>query len=93
MKTIAFEIATELGAMLGAGPWKAPDWFLQAVSGGIGPIGVQKGFEELYKMGLIDRVPKIGVVQVTGCSPMVQAFAAGKSTADPVVPETNIETA
>jgi len=63
---------------------------LQAVSGGIGPIGVQKGFEELYKMGLIDRVPKIGVVQVTGCSPMVQAFAAGKPTADPVIPETRI---
>jgi CheY-like chemotaxis protein len=51
---------------------------------------VQKGFEELYKMGLIDRVPKIGVVQVVGCSPMVQAFAAGKSKADPVVPETRI---
>jgi len=90
MKTVAFEIAAELAAILGNGPWKAPDWFLQAVSGGIGPIGVQKGFEELYKMGLIDRVPKIGVVQVAGCSPMVQAFAAGKSTADPVTPETRI---
>jgi len=90
MKTVAFEIAAELAAILGEGPWKAPDWYLQAVSGGIGPIGVQKGFEELYKMGLIDRVPKIGVVQVSGCSPMVQAFAAGKSTADPVVPETRI---
>ncbi len=92
MKTVAFEIAVELAAFYGEPdpPWKAPDWYLQAVSGGIGPIGVQKGFEELYKMGLIDRVPKIGVVQVTGCSPMVQAFAAGKSKADPVVPETRI---
>jgi len=90
MKTVAYEIAAELAAILGEGPWKAPDWFLQAVSGGIGPIGVQKGFEELYKMGLIDRVPKIGVVQVSGCSPMVQAFAAGKSSADPVIPETRI---
>ena len=41
-------------------------------------------------MDLIDRVPKIGVVQVSGCSPMVQAFDAGKSSADPVVPETRI---
>jgi CheY-like chemotaxis protein len=53
-------------------------------------LGVLKGFEELYKMGLIDRVPKIGVVQVDGCSPMVQAFDAGKAKAEPVVPETRI---
>ncbi|MFC1976146.1 pyridoxal-phosphate dependent enzyme [Chloroflexota bacterium] len=91
MKTVAYEIAAELAVCLdGNGPWKAPDWYLQAVSGGIGPLGVQKGFEELYKMGLIDRVPKIGVLQVTGCSPMVQAFAAGKSKANSVVPETRI---
>ncbi|MBN1992754.1 MAG: pyridoxal-phosphate dependent enzyme [Anaerolineae bacterium] len=93
MKTVAFEIAAELAACLGLagnGPWQAPDWYLQAVSGGIGPVGVHKGFVELYQMGLIDRVPKIGVLQVAGCSPMVQAFAAGKSKADPVVPETRI---
>ncbi len=108
MKTIAFEIAEELGTnssyplsfnggssfslsnKVPHSGWKAPDWFIQAVSGGIGPIGVHKGFEELYKMGLVDRVPKIGVIQVTGCSPMVRAFAAGKSKADPVIPETRI---
>lgn len=94
MKTIAFELAEVLAFYFNKpetdGPWKAPDWFIQAVSGGIGPIGVQKGFEELYKMGLIDRVPKIGVVQVTGCSPMVQAFAAGRPQANPVTPETRI---
>jgi len=90
MKTIAYEIAEELGFQLDSGPWRAPDWFIQAVSGGIGPIGALKGFEELYRMGLIDRVPKIGVVQVTGCSPMVQAFKAGLPKAAPVVPETRI---
>jgi len=94
MKTIAFEIALELARQQGNptehGFWKAPDWFIQAVSGGIGPLGVLKGFEELYRMGLIDRVPKIGVIQVAGCSPMVQAFAAGKAEATPVIPETRI---
>ncbi|GAB4417077.1 MAG: hypothetical protein Fur0044_12640 [Anaerolineae bacterium] len=94
MKTIAFEIALELARQQGnpteRGFWKAPDWFIQAVSGGIGPLGVLKGFEELYRMGLIDRVPKIGVIQVTGCSPMVQAFTAGRAEATPVVPETRI---
>ena len=93
MKTLAFEIAEELARQIGPpsnGAWKAPDWFIQAVSGGIGPIGALKGFEELYKMGLIDRVPKIGVIQVAGCSPMVHAFQANKTKADPVVPETRI---
>ena len=97
MKTVAFEIAEDLAAQLGPtlfpdgpSPWRAPDWYIQAVSGGIGPLGVQKGFEELFKMGLIDRVPKIGVVQVEGCAPMVQAFRAGKAKAEPVVPETRI---
>ena len=92
MKTVAYEIAEELAMQTGngSGPWKAPDWYIQAVSGGIGPIGVQKGFEELYKMGLINKVPKIGVVQVTGCSPMVRAFDAKQPKAEPVVPETRI---
>ncbi len=94
MKTIAFEIALELARQLGNptedGFWKAPDWYIQAVSGGIGPLGVLKGFEELYQMGLIDRVPKIGIIQVAGCSPMVQAFTAGKTKAETVVPETRI---
>lgn len=91
MKTLAYEIAQELAYKLGdETPWKAPDWFIQAVSGGIGPIGALKGFEELHKMGLTDRVPKVGVIQVDGCSPMAKAFAAGKPKADPVVPETRI---
>jgi threonine synthase len=101
MKTIAFEIAAELARQLPPpipplkgggvrGGWQAPDWYIQAVSGGIGPLGVLKGFEELYRMGLIDRIPKIGVVQIAGCAPMVQAFRAGKPKADPVVPETRV---
>jgi threonine synthase len=94
MKTLAFEIAEELATFLGEpeqdGYWRAPDWFVQAVSGGIGPIGALKGFEELHRMGLIDRVPKIGVIQVAGCSPMVKAFKAGLAHAEPVIPETRI---
>jgi threonine synthase len=91
MKTVAFEIAEDLGYHFDRGrPWEAPDWYIQAVSGGIGPLGVLKGFEELYRMGLTDRVPKIGVVQVAGCSPMAQAFAAGQPKATAVIPETRI---
>ncbi|NUM46363.1 MAG: pyridoxal-phosphate dependent enzyme [Anaerolineales bacterium] len=82
-KTIAYEIVENLG-------WRVPDWYLQAVSGGLGPIGVYRGFQELHEMGLIDRVPKLGVLQVEGCSPMVKAFKEGSSIAQPVLPETRI---
>lgn len=93
MKTIAFEIAEQLGLV--AHPddparWQAPDWYIQAVSGGIGPLGVWKGFSELHRMGLIDRMPKLGIVQAAGCSPMVEAFHNGHDQAMPVVPKTLI---
>jgi threonine synthase len=83
MKTIAYEIVEQLG-------WRAPDWYIQAVSGGLGPLGVYQGFKELFAMGLIDRIPKLGIIQAQGCSPMVQAFKAGKDVAEPVVPDTRI---
>jgi threonine synthase len=91
MKTMAFEIAEQLGLMLTNGKqWLAPDWYVQAVSGGIGPLGVQKGFEELFYLGLIDKIPKLAIVQSEGCSPMVSAFERGQNVAEPVVPNTLI---
>ncbi len=89
MKTIALEIAEQLGCALHVdGKWQAPDWYVQAVSGGIGPLGVLKGFEELYAAGLTDRIPKLGIVQVEGCAPMVRAWERGADHADPVQPDT-----
>jgi len=83
MKTVAFEIAEQLG-------WRSPDWYIQAVSGGLGPLGVLKGFEELHEAGIIDKIPKIGSVQVDGCAPMVNAWEQGLDEATPVVPDTLI---
>jgi threonine synthase len=83
MKTIAYEIVEQLG-------WRAPDWYIQAVSGGLGPLGVYQGFREMFDMGLIDKIPKLAIIQAEGCAPMVQAFKAGKDTAEPVIPSTRI---
>jgi threonine synthase len=83
MKTIAYEIVEQLG-------WKAPDWYIQAVSGGLGPLGVYQGFKELFEMGLIHKIPKLAIIQAEGCAPMVNAFKAGRDTADPIVPDTRI---
>lgn len=93
MKTLAYEIAEQLGLVLYPDTLRrfvAPDWYIQAVSGGIGPLGVLKGFEELYSMGLVDKIPKLGIVQAAGCAPMVQAHAAGLDKAEPVIPKTLI---
>lgn len=92
MKTIAFEIAEQLARHLPVadGKWQVPDWYIQSVSGGIGPIAVWQGFKELYAMGMIDRLPKLAIVQVEGCSPMVQAWENNLEEAEPVVPRTRI---
>jgi threonine synthase len=83
MKTIALEIVEQLG-------WCAPDWYVQAVSGGIGPLGVLKGFVELHAARLIDRVPKLAIVQVEGCAPMARAWQQGQAKAEAVQPDTLI---
>lgn len=105
MKTLAFETAEQLTRLLGAAParrpngasaavpWRAPDWYIQSVSGGLGPLGVAKGFWELKQMGLIDKMPKLGIIQAEGCAPMVNSFQAGLEVAEPVaVPRTHIAT-
>jgi threonine synthase len=94
MKTLAFETCEQLGWQRdGWGKFRAPDWYVQAVSGGMGPLGAYRGFEELYQLGLIDRLPKIAVIQAEGCAPMVTAFKAGRATPDIVTePNTHIAT-
>jgi threonine synthase len=97
MKTVAFEIAEQLGCLEGndgaSRTWRAPDWYVQAVSGGLGPVGVWKGFQELYSMGFIDRMPKLALIQAAGCAPMANSFKAGLAEAKDVAdPHTRITT-
>ncbi len=99
MKTIAFEISEQLTSYLGPPenktnvPWQVPDWYIQAVSGGMGPVGVLKGFEELRAMGLTDTMPKVAAVQTDGCAPMVHAWENKLENPIPVTsPRTNIAT-
>ena len=94
MKTIAYEVTEQITALTGpptsgqeglhAKPYTAPDWYLQSVSGGMGPLGVIKGFIEMHQMGWIENVPKLGVIQAEGCSPMVHAWRQNKEVATPI---------
>ena len=89
MKTMAFEIAEQLGAHKGTG-WAAPDWYIQAVSGGMGPIGVWRGFKELYDMGFINKIPKLAIIQTEGCAPMVDSYHKGLDTSEIVYNPTSV---
>ncbi|NTV37403.1 MAG: pyridoxal-phosphate dependent enzyme, partial [Anaerolineaceae bacterium] len=103
MKTISYEIAEQLTAIQGPPPkvngekhaatWRSPDWYIQSVSGGMGPLGVIKGFAELNSMALTNSVPKFGMIQVDGCAPMVHAWKQNLDVAAPVQsPKTLIHT-
>lgn len=86
MKTMAFELGEQLKG-------KAPDWYVQGVSGGMGPIGVTKGFEEMVELGMVDKVPAIAGIQSSGCAPMALAFERGDRIATPIEqPQTAIAT-
>ncbi len=65
-KTVSLEIAEQLN-------FKPTDWVVVSVGDGCTVGGVYKGFYELHKLGLIEKVPKILGVQSTGCEPFVKA--------------------
>jgi threonine synthase len=100
MKTIAFEIAEQLTAILGPKGsvggetlWRTPDWYIQAISGGLGPLAIAKGFHEMLKMGFVSRIPAMAAIQAEGCAPMVHSWKQKLDT--PLVvtaPKTHIET-
>ncbi len=102
MKTIAFEITEQITSVMDKEgrpaveqslPWRVPDWYFQSVSGGLGPLGVLKGFNELKQMGLTDRIPAIACIQAEGCAPMVHAWKEGLEVAQPILsPRTHIAT-
>ncbi len=104
MKTLAFEISEQVTALLGSPSiqaknpnrgaiWRTPDWYVQSVSGGLGPLGVMKGYIELKEMGFIENIPRMAIIQAEGCSPMVHAWKQGLDTATPVqIPSTLIAT-
>jgi threonine synthase len=80
-KTVAYEICEQMS-------WKAPDLAVVAVGDGCSIAGVWKGFLECFKLGLIDRLPKLVGVQASKANPVTRAFKKNTYTFDYERPET-----
>ena len=67
-------IATEIWEQLG----HAPDVVVVPAGNGGCLAGIWKGFEELFKTGKAEKVPKMVAVQVRGADPLQKAILQGK---------------
>jgi threonine synthase len=81
---------TIMAEMLDQRDWRAPDWVVLP-GGNLGNTSAfGKGLRELKALGLIDRLPKLAVIQAEGSAPFYDLWhAADKSRLNPVEhPET-----
>ncbi len=79
-KTIAFEIAAQLG--------RIPDRVCVPTSAGDALYGPYKGFREMQQLGLIDRLPRMTACQSTGANFLVEAVRRGMDHLPTVEPTT-----
>jgi threonine synthase len=82
-KTVALELLEQCG-------WCVPDHVV-VPGGNMGnSSALGKGFDEMLRLGLIDRLPKISVIQAEGSAPLAHLFAGlqpSDCAADRALPE------
>ena len=72
-KTVAFEMMEQCN-------WRAPDHVV-VPGGNMGnSSALGKGFAEMLKLGLIDRLPRLSVIQAEGAAPLAKMFAQLEAT-------------
>lgn len=68
-KTIIFEIIQQLR-------WEVPDWIV-VPGGNLGNSSAfGKALTELYDLGLIDRLPRLAIIQAEGANPLYRSYEA-----------------
>jgi threonine synthase len=81
-KTLAFEVAEQLG-------WMLPDHVIVPVASGCQLTRIDKGFRELVEIGLVGGGNvRISGAQAAGCAPVATAYANGNDDVVPVKPHT-----
>jgi threonine synthase len=80
-KSIMFELIQQL-------KWNVPDWIV-VPGGNLGNSSAfGKGLRELYDLGLIDKLPRIAIIQAEGANPLYQSYKNGFASFTPVHAET-----
>lgn len=81
-KTYGYEIAEQLG-------WQTPCHLVSPCAGGSLIVKIYKAFQELHKIGLIDKPrTKFYAAQATGCAPIVNMIKDKSEIMRPVKPKT-----
>ena len=81
-KTIAFEIAEQLG-------FELPDRIVAPIASGSLFTKIGRGLEEWLEVGLVEgELPTFNGAQAAGCDPVASAFEAGHDVCRPVRPDT-----
>jgi threonine synthase len=88
-KTAAFEIAEQFTTAVGkdpagSGPWSVPDAVFVSVGDGNIISGLHAGFDDLLRLGWIERMPKLFGIQSEGSAAIYSAFVSGQETIVPV---------
>ena len=79
-KTVAFEILQQC-------EWKVPDHVV-VPGGNMGnSSALGKGFDEMLRLGLINRLPKLSVIQAEGSAPLAHFFATLPTTGSGNLPD------
>lgn len=68
--------------------WQAPDWIV-CPGGNLGNSSAfGKGLHELYELGLIDRLPRIAIIQADGANPLYRSYQNDLDELEPMHAET-----
>jgi threonine synthase len=85
-KSTAFE-------MLQQRDWSVPDRIV-VPGGNLGnSSAISKGFRELLALGIIDRLPKITIIQAEGANPLYQMWRSGARSLEPIRGASTLATA
>lgn len=80
-KSIMFETIQQLR-------WQVPDWIV-CPGGNLGNSSAfGKALHELYTLGMIDRLPRLAVIQAEGANPLYQSYLRGFDHLEPMHAET-----
>ena len=73
-KTLAYEVCEQMG-------WKTPDWCVLPVAYGDALFGMWKGFDELARLGLITKQPRMVAAEMAG------SLSAALASGEDAIPE------